>query len=227
LSENIFSSLIGKSLKDEHNREIGRIVSFILDPSAEIKEVLVENRNGKLTSYPINKIKVTPQEGAYLISDIERQVENLCKNFPIIRKKRKILERLFKNKEIMPEIYESLSSEFDKSISEMKAEAQKLLDDIESQIQVQEETIKSLQSARAFLEMEYGVGNVGEEVFKQSLLSILREIKYASYRKMDLLKTKDKISNIVLQADKSSVVGSAGNNYSGQREVVSVRITNE
>lgn len=228
MPENIFSSLIGKNLKNEHNREIGKIVSFIIDSSAEVREVLVENKNGELMRYSIDEVKINPQqEEAYLISDIERRVEDICKSFPMICKKREVLEKLFKNKEIVPEIYESLSSRLDKSIGEMKAEAQKLLQDVEKQIQVQEEINKSLQSARVFLEMEYGVGNVGEEVFKQSLLSILREIKYVSYKKMNLLRVKDKISNIAFQADKGSVVESTENNSSGQRQVVSVHITKE
>ncbi|MEM2587841.1 MAG: hypothetical protein QXV23_06030, partial [Candidatus Bathyarchaeia archaeon] len=95
--------------------------------------------------------------------------------------------------------------------------------DIERQIQLQVNTIKMLHIARAFLEMEHGIGNVKDDVFRQSLLSILREIKSASYRKMNLLKTKERVSNVSLRAD----ISVAADRYVEQKPVINVRITNE
>jgi len=216
LAVNIFSSLIGRSLKDENGREIGRIVSFIIDSSGAIKEVLVENKSEEMIKYPIEKLKASEEE-VLLVADVDGRAEKLCENLPILLRKREILETLFKNKEIMPDIYECLSAEIDKSINYMKLEAQSLLSDIESQIQHQESFIKMLHLARTFLEMEHGVGNVKDDVFRQSLLSILREIKYASYRKMNLLRVKDRVSNLILQT---------GVNIS-EKPVINVHITEQ
>jgi hypothetical protein len=109
----------------------------------------------------------------------------------------------------------------------MNNEAQNLLNEIERQIQFQENMIKSLHLARTFLEMEHGIGNVRDEIFRQSLLSILREIKYASYKKMNLLKTKERVAGITLQASKEGVGASAADNYVGQKPVISVHMTDE
>ncbi len=226
MSSMVFPSLIGRSLKDENGREIGKIVSFIIDSSGEVKEVLVESKNEELTRYSAERIKID-QEEVFLISDVEKRAENLCRRFPVVYKKREILEKLFRNKEIMPEIYESLSAELDKSINDMMAEAQSLLKEIECQVQFQENMIKSLHLARTFLEMEHGIGNVKDEFFRQSLLSILREIKYASYRKMNLLKTKERVSGITLQASKEGVEASTVDRYAGQKPVISVRMADE
>lgn len=218
----IFPSLIGRSIKDENGREIGKIVSFIIGSLGEVKEVLVENKSEELIRFPAERLRVS-QEEVFLVSDIERRVEKLCGIFPTLVRKREILESLFKNKEILPEIYESLSADFDKSINEMKVEAQNLLSDIERQIQFQENSIKMLHLARTFLEMEHGIGNVKDDAFRQSLLSILREIKYASYRKMNLLKIKEKVSSITIQTS----VDLAVSDYVSQKPVINVRITNE
>ncbi|MBS7634970.1 CdvA-like protein [Candidatus Bathyarchaeota archaeon] len=226
MSSMVFPSLIGRSLKDENGREIGKIVSFIIDSSGEVKEVLAENKNEELTKYSVERIKID-QEEVFLVSDVEKRTENLCGRFPAVYKKREILEKLFRNKEIMPEIYESLSAELDKSINEMRAEAQSLLNEVERQVQFQENIIKSLHLARTFLEMEHGIGNVRDEFFRQSLLSLLREIKYASYRKMNLLKTKERILGITLQANKEGVEASTVDSYAGQKPVISVRIADE
>jgi hypothetical protein len=216
LAVNIFSSLIGRSLKDENSREIGRIVSFIIDSSGAIKEVLVENKSEEMIKYPIERLKASEEE-VLLVADVNKRAEKLCEDLPILLRKREILESLFKNREIMPEIYECLSAELDKLINDMKLEAQNLLSDIESQIQCQENFIKMLHLARTFLEMEHGIGNVRDDVFRQSLLSILREIKYASYRKANLLKVKDRVSNLTLQIGVNVTVG--------EKPVINVHVT--
>ncbi|MEM1506740.1 MAG: PRC-barrel domain-containing protein [Candidatus Bathyarchaeia archaeon] len=222
MQTNIFATLIGRSLKDDSGREIGKIVSFVIDSSGEVREVLVENKGEEIIKYPVERLKAG-QDDVLLVSEIDRRVEEICEKLPVLLKKREILESLFRNKEILPEIYESLSAEFDKSIDDMRVKVQGVLGDIERQIQSQENIIRMLHLARTFLEMEHGIGNVRDDVFRQSLLSILREIKYASYRKMSLLKTKEKVSGLSVRAD----VSVAADKYVDQKPVVNVRITNE
>ena len=229
MAANIFPNLVGRSLKDENGREIGRIVSFVIDSLGEVKEVLVEIKSEEVVKYPVERLRVDREE-VFLISDIEKRAEELCGKFPILLKKREILDSLFKNKNIMPEIYENLSAGFDKSIDELRFEAKNLLSDIEQQIKFQENFIKTLHLARTFLEIEHGIGNLKDDVFRQSLLSILREIKYASYRKMNLLKIKNKVSSIALQENEEEVPSKepslvAGDYANGEKSVINVRIT--
>lgn len=214
----IYSSLIGKQLKDENGREIGRIISFIIDSSGTVREALVEGKSEALVRYPISRLKFT-QEDVFLVFDIERRVEEICERMPLLFKKRDTLETLFKNKEIPPEIYEGLGAEIDKSISELEAESQNLLKEIDSEVQRQEDSIKMLYLARTFLEMEHAIGNVKDDIFRQSLISILREIKHASHRKASLLKTKEKLLGLTLQRN----IGSGINLE--QKSAISVRIT--
>ncbi|MEM2273052.1 MAG: hypothetical protein QXX56_02410 [Candidatus Bathyarchaeia archaeon] len=215
---NVFPSLIGRTLKDENGKEIGRIVSFIIDSSGNVREVLIESKSEMLVRYPVERLKYS-QEDVFLVFDVERRVEEICEKMPVLLKKREILESLFKNKEILPEIYESLSAEIDKSINEVRAEAQNLLKEVEDEIRRQEDLIKMLHLSRTFLEMEHGVGNVRDEVFRQSLISILKELKSASYKKMNLLKIKERISGLPLQY---SIVSDINLD---QKSTISVRIT--
>lgn len=231
MATSIFPSLIGRSLKDENGREVGKIVSFIMDPLGETKEALVETKGGSIVRFPIERLRVN-QEEISLTSDIERRADKICKNFPILLKKREILDSLFKNKEIIPEIYETLSAGFNKSLDELRSEAKNLLSDIEQQIRFQEDLIKTLHLARTFLEIEHGVGNVKDDVFRQSLLSILREIKYASHKKINLLKIKDMISKVSFQeleekvrSEEPSLI--AREHADNEKSVINVRITAE
>ena len=188
--------LVGKTVKDENNREIGRIVSFLIDSSGRAEEVLIENRFGRLTKYPVSMLK-TEKDEVFLVSSVDRMVEMLSERLPTIQKKRRILDRLQENRVIPPEIYESLCKEFDKALKDMRNEARSLLEDMDKQIKTQEEKIKTLQLARAFLEIEHGIGTVEDDVYKQSIVSLLKEVKTAQQKKLNLLRTKDKVASIL------------------------------
>jgi hypothetical protein len=192
-----FSGLIGKNMKDENNREIGRITSFLIDPFGRVEEVLVEDRHGKLVSYEVERLKID-QDEVSLTSHVDKKMALLSERFPVMRKKRKVLDRLSDNKVIPQEIYQNLCKEFDKALKEMKSEAQNLLEDMDKQVKAQEDYIKMLQLARAFLEIEHGIGTVEDEVYQQSIMSLLKEVKNASQRKLSLLRTKDEVSSILL-----------------------------
>lgn len=222
MAGDIFPSLIGKPLKDEDGREIGRIISFIIDCSGAVREVLVEGKNEGLIRYPIGRLRCS-QDEVSLTFDIERRAEEICEKIPLLIKRREILEGLFKNKEILPEIYEGLSAEINKTIGEVESEARSLLKEIEAEIQQQEDLTKTLYLARAFLEMEHGVGNIRDDVFRQSLLSILKGIKHASHRKANLMRIKEKLLSLIAQGG----AGPGASPGSEQKAVISVRITDK
>jgi len=198
MSENLNApGLVGKNVKDT-----GRIVSFLIDLSGQTKEALVENNNGQLVRYPVSLLKVGRDEVS-MVSDIDKKVETISEQLPTMRKKKKILDKLAEGKVIPQGIHESLGREFDKSLKEMKDEAQTILEDADKQIKAQDEQLKTLQLARAYIEIEHGIGTVKDEVYQLSVMSILREVKNAQQTKLSLLKTKDKVSE-ALQEEKET-----------------------
>jgi len=194
------SVLIGKTVKDDLEREVGKVVSFLIDSSGQINEVLIEKRNGTLSKYAIDRLKVS-QDEIFLLSHFDKRMEIFSEKFPIVRKKRQILDKLSDSKVVPPEIYDSLCKEFDKNMKEMKSEAQNLLNDIEKEMRAQEEYIKMLQLSRALLEIEHEIGMVKDEIYQQSLMSILKEMKNSQQRKLNLLKNKDKLLGILREEE--------------------------
>jgi hypothetical protein len=196
MSENFNApGLVGKNVKDT-----GRIVSFLIDPSGQTKEALVETNYGQLAKYPVNLLKVGRDEVS-MVSDLDKKVETISEQLPTIRKKKKILDKLAENKVIPSGIHESLSKEFDRTLKEMKIEAQTVLEDMDKQVKNQDEQLKTLQLARAYLEIEHGIGTVSDEVYQLSIMPILREVKNTQQTKLSLLKTKDKVTD-ALQEEK-------------------------
>ncbi len=197
------SGLVGRNLKDENARDIGRIASFLIDSSGRIDEVLVENAHGNLDRYPVERLKID-ESGISLISHIDTRIEAIAERLPVITKKRRILDRLSENKVIPPEIYENLCREFDKALKGMKKEAESLLEDMDRKAEDQEDYIRTLQMSRTYLEIEREIGTVKGEIFQQSLMSILREIKNARQRKLTLMGIRDKISSILMEEEEEA-----------------------
>jgi len=195
-TSDIDADLIGKAVSDENNREIGKVMSFLIDSSAQVKDVLVQDRNESFVKYPVEWLRIN-EDGILLISNLDKRVELLSEKFPVMRKKREVLAGLYQEKVIPADIHENLAKEFDRALDGMKSEAQELLDETERKRRFQEDHIKTLQIARTFLEIEHGIGNVKDELYQQSLSSILNEIKNASQKKIGLLKTREKITGIL------------------------------
>ncbi len=191
------SALVGKNVKDVNDRDVGRITSFLIDSSGRVDEVLVENAHGKFDNYPVEMLEID-QAGVSLISHIDRKIESLAQELPVITRKRRILDKLSENKVIPPDIYENLCKEFDKALKEMRKEAEGLLEDTEKKAEAQDEYIRTLQLSRTFLEIEREIGTIKNEVYQQSLMSILREIKNARQRKLSLIGIKDNVTGILM-----------------------------
>jgi hypothetical protein len=194
------SGLIGERINDDKNREIGKITSFLIDSSGQVKEAFAQNGNGEFVTYPVEKLRVD-ENGMTLITDVNAGVEALSDKFPLMRKKRKILDRLMENNKIPSETYTSLSKWLDKAIEGMEKETQNLLNDIDKQVEDQQDFIKKVQLARTFLEIEHAMGNVKNEIYHQSLMSLLKEIRKASQTKVDLQEVKQKLTSIFIDEE--------------------------
>jgi len=78
-------------------------------------------------------------------------------------------------------------------LKEMVDEAKSLIEEIEKEAKLQEDHIKTLQMARAFLEIEYAMGTVNEETYKRSIVAL----KNAQQKRLELLRTKEKINDLL------------------------------
>ena len=190
------SRLIGKAVKIRGEGEVGVIVSFIMDPSGQVKDVLIERKEGVLEKHSMEMLQIEDDE-VFLSSLIEKKLRILSEKLPTTRKKRQVLEKLSKDKIVPQTIFESLVKKFDKTLKEMRDEAKGLMDEIEKEAKIEEDRIKTLQMARAFLEIEHAIGNVSEEIYKRSIVALLRDMKNAQQRRLELLRTKERINELL------------------------------
>ncbi len=107
---NLFLS-IGKPIKNEYGRVIGKVASFALTPNGKFDAVYVEFGDGQFTKQPMESLKFNGAEITF-ISKIKNQAGILCDHIPLIWRKDDALKDLLANKKITNEVYQDLHNSF-------------------------------------------------------------------------------------------------------------------
>ncbi len=193
---NLFLS-VGKQVKDEYGRGLGKIASFALTPSGKFDAVFIEQGDGKFLKYPAENLKLDGAD-VTLISKIKSQTSVYCDQIPLIWRKDQALKELSEQKKISQELYSELHSSFDGALNQLKSEAQTLLDDIDKEIVRCNNEIKDLNYALVHLEIEHEIGKIDEQSYQAAFTIIQENIKRVNLEKTDLELTRNKLSNILL-----------------------------
>ncbi len=216
---NLFLS-VGKPVKDEYGRTIGKIASFAVTPSGRFDAVFVELGDGKFMKRSSEHLKVDGTE-ITLLSEIKTSASILCDQIPLIWRKDQALKDLSDKKKIPKEFYSELHSSFDGALAQMKGEAQTLKQQIDEEIAICEEEIKALNYALVNLEIEHAIGKMDNQAYDTSFAIITENIKRIHMEKNDLEFTKSKITNVLLgdaakmdETKSKSLEGSKGSSTS-------------
>jgi hypothetical protein len=195
-NSNLFLS-IGKPVKNEYGRVIGKIASFALTPNGKFEAVYVEFGDGQFTKQPMESLKFNGAEVTF-ISKIKNQSTTLCDQIPLIWRKDGALKDLLDSKRITPEVYKDLHASFDSVLSQLKKEAQIIMDEAAIEIERCQEEVTSLSYAIANLEIEHEIGKIEEENYKQAFALLQDALRRATSEKTDFELTKSKLSSVLL-----------------------------
>jgi len=193
---NLFLS-VGKQIKDEYGRVIGKIASLALTPSGKFDAVFIEQGDGKFLKHTVEHLKF---DGAdiTLTSRIKSQAGILSDQIPLIWRKDQALKDLVEKKKISKELYEELHNNFDGALNQLKSEAQALIDEIDKEIIRCSDEIRALNYALVHLEIEHEIGKIDNKSYDGAFVIIQENLKRVNIEKSDLELTKNKISNIIL-----------------------------
>ncbi|PVX26210.1 MAG: hypothetical protein CW716_06515 [Candidatus Bathyarchaeum sp.] len=188
---------VGKQIKDEYGRQIGRVASFKVTPTGRIDGIFVEHGDGEFLSYSNEQIKI--DNGNLIISPtLKLKARSLCNEIPLIWRKDRALNELVEKKKIPPEMYDDLHNTFEGALNELKENAKDLMDDIDSQIENCNNQIHELHSALINLEIEREIGRLDAESYEKALSIIQWGLKGVNAEKSDLDALKTKLSNLLL-----------------------------
>lgn len=188
---------IGKPIKNEYGRVIGKVASFALTPSGKFDAVYVEFGDGQFTKQPMENLRFSGAEVTY-ISRIKNQAGTVCDQIPLIWRKDQALKDLNDKKKIAPELYQELHNSFTSVLTQLKKNAQVIVDESAVEIVRCQEEISSLSYAICNLEIEHEIGKVDEENYKSAFTLLQESLKRATTEKTDFELTKSKVSSVLL-----------------------------
>jgi hypothetical protein len=195
-NSNLFLS-IGKPIKDEYGRTVGKVASFALTPSGKFDGVFIESNDGKFLKQSMEHLKFNGAEVTFT-STLKSQASILCDQIPLIWRKNQALKDLAENRKISPDLYQELRNNFDAVLNQLKKDAQALSDDANKEIARCDEEIKTLGYAVVNLELEHEIGQVDDEAYQSAFTLLQENLKRANTEKSDIELTKSKLSNIML-----------------------------
>ena len=188
---------VGKQIKDEYGRQVGRVASFKVTPTGRIDGVFVEHGDGEFLSYPNDQIKI--DNGELVISPtLKLKANSLCQEIPLIWRKDRALSELVAKKKIPPEMYDDLHRTFEGALNQLKDNAKVITDDIDSQVEGCNKQIHSLHSALINLEIEREIGRLNGTSYEKALGIIQWGLKGVNAEKNDLDALKNKLANLLI-----------------------------
>ena len=200
---NLFLS-IGKPVKDEYGRIVGKVTSFAMTPNGKFDAVFVEFSGGQFSKQPLEQMRFNGSEVTF-ISTAKSQSSVLCDQIPLIWRKDQALKDLSEKKKISNEMYLEIHNSFDGVLNQLKKDAQVLSEQITDEIATCNDEIRAMSYALLNLEIEHEIGRIEEEAYKTSFALLQENLKRTTQEKSDLELAKTKLSNTML----GDVLGSA------------------
>lgn len=195
-NSNLFLS-IGKPIKNEYGRIIGKVASFALTPNGKFDAVYVEFGDGQFSKQPMESLRFNGAEITF-ISKIKNQAGVLCDHIPLIWRKDEALKDLLEKKKVTPEVCQDLHTSFTSVLTQLKRDAQIIIDESSIEIERCTEEISSLSYAIANLEIEHEIGKVDEENYRAAFALLQDTLRRATTEKTDFELTKSKLSGVLL-----------------------------
>jgi hypothetical protein len=193
---NLFLS-VGKQIKDEYGRELGKVASFALTPSGKFDAVFIEQGDRKFSKRSVEQVKFDGTN-IILISKTKSQTNVFCDQIPLIWRKDQALKELSDKKKISKELYEELHASFDGVLKQLKSEAQSFVEEMDKEIARCADEIRELNYALVHLEIEHEIGKIDDQSYHTAFAIIQENLKRANLEKSDLELTSNKLSNILL-----------------------------
>lgn len=188
---------IGKPVKDEYGRQVGKIASFAVTPNGRVNGVFVEHGDGEFLRYQSDQFKMEGEE-ITLTPQIKLRVKALCDEIPLIWRKDQALSDLVDKKKIPSEMFAELHKNFEGALSQLRTDAQTHLESIDKQIGKCNTQTRELNSALIHVEIEREIGRLDDTSYETALQMVQDGLKRVNSEKTDLESLRSQLSNLLL-----------------------------
>ncbi|HTY75759.1 MAG TPA: CdvA-like protein [Candidatus Nanoarchaeia archaeon] len=196
LSSNLFLS-IGKPVKDEYGRAVGRVASYATTPNGKFDAAYIEESDGRFMKQPIEYIQFNGAD-VTLLSRVKSNSAAICDQIPFIWRKDQALKDLNEKRKIAPNLYQELHASFATVLAQLRKDAQILQDEAIQGVTRCEEELTVLSYSVLHLELQHEIGKVSDEQYRIASTSLQEVIRRTTAEKADMESTKSKLSNVLL-----------------------------
>ncbi len=193
---NLFLS-IGKPVKDEYGRSVGKVVCFATAPSGKFEFAFIEQSDGRFTKQPMEYLVFNGADVTFL-SKIKTRANVFFDQIPFIWRKDKALKDLVEKKKIAQIFYQELHTSFSTVLSQLRKDAQIILDEAIQGITQCEEETTTISYSVLYLELEHEIGKISDDAYRASFAQLQETLKRTNAEKADLETVKSKLTNILL-----------------------------
>jgi len=188
---------VGKPVRDEYGRQVGKIASFAVTPNGRVNGVFVEHGDGEFLRYSSDQFKMEGDE-ITLTPSVKLRVKALCDEIPLIWRKDQALTELVDKKKIPSEMFAELHKNFEGALNQLKADAQANMEGIDKQITKCNAQIRELNSALIHIEIEREIGRIDDAAYETALQMVQDGLKKINSEKTDLESLRSQLSNLML-----------------------------
>jgi hypothetical protein len=186
---------VGKPVRDEYGRQIGRVASFMVSFNGRVSGVLVERGDGEFFRCPSSQF-ITDDDGVTLLSPTKQRAETLCDEMPLVWRKDQALNKLVERKKIS-EMFNSLHKNFENALNQLKADAQTTLENLDKEVVRCSQQVIELRLAMLYLEVEHEIGEIDGKSYQTAIEMLQESLKRAEAEKGDLEAVRNKLSNML------------------------------
>jgi len=189
---------VGKPVRDEYGRQIGRVASFIVSLNGRVNRVLVARGDGEFFRYPSNQF-ITDDDSVTLLSPTKQRAKTLWDEMPLVYLKDQALNGLLERKKVSSEMFNTLHRNFENALNQLKADAQTTLENLDKHFVRCGQCVIELRLAMLHLEVEHEIGEIDEKSYQTAMEMMQESLKRAEAEKGDLEAIRNKLSNTLLE----------------------------
>ncbi len=193
---NLFLS-IGKPVKDEYGRSVGKIISFGTTPSGKFETAFIEQSDGRFTKQPIESMTFNGAE-ITLLSKIKSKAAVFNEQIPFIWRKDQALKELNDKRKISSALFTELHNNLSTVLTQLRKDATIIQDEAAQGVTRCEEELSVLSYSLLHLELEHEIGKISDDIYKASYAQLQETIRKTSAEKGDLEAVRNKLGNILL-----------------------------
>jgi len=187
---------VGKPVRDEYGRQIGRVASFMVSLNGRVSGVFVARGDGEFFRYPSGQFMID-DEGVTLLSPTRQRAETLCDEMPLICRKDQALSGLWERENISSEMFNSFHKDFENALNQLKADAQTIVESLDKEVVRCSQQVMELRLAVLHLEVEHEIGEIEEKSYQSAIEMLQESLKRAEAEKGDLEAVRNKLSSML------------------------------